>query len=550
MGAPPMGGPRYPGPRIGGPRPPQRAPEPSGFGGFMSMFGVPTAPSKPVASGSFFSSPQSSFFGSSTAPPPGRQPQQKGSFFGLPTNLPTESLTTDIFGIFNKETEPPKQAETVPQELTRLSEKEVSETADVKACFDPESDTKSGEANVMTEGPLTEATQTSKPIEEIHFYPDEVLSHEEPGLITEEPSYSGADKACTHPAEETKGLFDIPGRAPSALSFVSGAANGASSLASFFGSTPSTPPAIGSTPQPEGGLFSGFKGLSAGIFHEEKTDGKEEPLSASSVFGKKLSFPWHIGSEPPKTQSPPLGATAQLRVQGSSPSHADDGLGETEADKHSLDSDSTEGADPSDTDEPTDNSGTTGSMDKSPGSYETLAFQSEIPSDAMFLVENLDKTQSHITPPEEGKGNPSTDPRAAEPVDTPLTKDAIKSPVDSCRFGSSGNLSQVSSQLSSDPEVPHSAGPRAPLHRPQPASWEEEEEEDGHTIVSKSGSSKDLKQSIFTPPILLANHGSKKQISLLEHGSPPCSPVKVRWLKVINKVRVQLLEKHVRLIWP
>ena len=88
------------------------------FSGFMSgfkMFSGPTAPSKPATS-SFFSAQQSSFFKSSPCPAP--QPQQKGSFFNLPTNLPTESLKGDLFGIF-KGPEPPKQAETKASPTTK-----------------------------------------------------------------------------------------------------------------------------------------------------------------------------------------------------------------------------------------------------------------------------------------------------------------------------------------------------------------------------------------------------------------------------------------------
>ncbi|KAK6305971.1 hypothetical protein J4Q44_G00228960 [Coregonus suidteri] len=119
------------------------------------------------------------------------------------------------------------------------------------------------------------------------------------------------------------------------------------------------------------------------------------------------------------------------------------------------------------------------------------------------------------------------------------------SPVDSSRFGSSGNLSQASSQLSSDPEAPHPASPRPPLHSQQKASWEEEEEEEkGLKAVPEPGSNKDLKESIITPPKPLDNRGTEKQISFFEHGPPPCSPVRIRWLKVINRVRVQLLERR------
>uniref|UniRef100_A0A6Q2WWE8 Unc-13 homolog Ba (C. elegans) n=1 Tax=Esox lucius TaxID=8010 RepID=A0A6Q2WWE8_ESOLU len=339
-------------------------------------------------------------------------------------------------------------------------------------------------------------------------------------------------------------MSEIPNRAPSSFGFMSGAADGASSLGSFFSSTLSTPPATGMTPQPpqDGSFLSGFKGFSAGIFHEEKPAGKEEPFSAASTFGKKLGFSWQIGSEPQKPESPPPAVTSQPRIQDSRLSDADDGFGEPEADKQSPDSDSTEGADPSDTDDPTGASGETGSMDKSPGSNDTMTMQSGIPSEAMPPLECSDKPQSHLSPPEVGKETHSTDTNAAQPMDSLLIKDLTKSPVDSSRFGSSGNLSQVSSQLSSDPETSHGTGPRLQLHGNQPASWEEEEEEEKGLIVALETGSKDSKESIITPPKPLAKSGTQKQISISEHGPPLCSPIKVRWLKVINKVRVQLLE--------
>ncbi|XP_070992465.1 cell surface glycoprotein 1-like [Oncorhynchus clarkii lewisi] len=549
MGGPRMGGPRGPGPRMGGPRPQQRAPEPSGFGGFMSMFGAPAASNKQAASSGFFSSPQTSFFGSSPVPPPASgQAQQKSSFFALPTNLPTESLTSDLFGMFNKEQEPPKPLETLPQEPTGPSENEtVSGTGVVKDSCDPEKSALSGEADVTTEGGPTEDTQRPSEEEKEALSEGEV-THEEPGVVSREPDSSGVDKAGPPPAAEPKGMFDIPSLAPSTFGFMSGASDGASSLGSFFSSTPSTPPATAKTPQ-DGGLFSGFKGLSSGIFQEEKPARKEEPPSAASMFGKTLGFPWQSGPEPPKAESPPSVVTTQPRAQDARPADADDGFSDAEAD-----SDATEGADPSDTDEPTDTSGKTGSMDKSPGSSETLTMQSGIPSEAvslaMSLSEGSDKPKLHITPPEVGKDTlseppSSTEPNAAnvQPKDTLLMKDPTKSPVDSSRFGSSGNLSQASSQLSSEPEAPHPTSPHPPLHSQQKASWEEEEEEEkGLRAVPEPGSNKDLKESIITPPKPLDNRGTEKQISFCEHGPPPCSPVRVRWLKVINKVRVQLLE--------
>uniref|UniRef100_A0A3Q1FQ11 Protein unc-13 homolog B-like n=1 Tax=Acanthochromis polyacanthus TaxID=80966 RepID=A0A3Q1FQ11_9TELE len=84
------------------------------------------------------------------------------------------------------------------------------------------------------------------------------------------------------------------------------------------------------------------------------------------------------------------------------------------------------------------------------------------------------------------------------------------SPPDSSHFDSSGNLSPVSSQLSSEPEERrhpepcHPADARPPLHS-QPATWNEEEEEEEEAekelhALPEPGSNKDLKDSSVIPP--------------------------------------------------
>uniref|UniRef100_A0A667YG90 Unc-13 homolog Ba (C. elegans) n=1 Tax=Myripristis murdjan TaxID=586833 RepID=A0A667YG90_9TELE len=115
------------------------------------------------------------------------------------------------------------------------------------------------------------------------------------------------------------------------------------------------------------------------------------------------------------------------------------------------------------------------------------------------------------------------------------------SPADSSRYGSSGNLSQASFQLSSepeerlDPDTYHPTGPRPPLQGHQPA-WEEEEEEVEKELYPQPepGSKKDLKDSSVILP--------KPSLDKRDDGPPPCSPSRVRWLKAYNKVRIQLLE--------
>ncbi|KAM9393393.1 protein unc-13 homolog B-like [Pholidichthys leucotaenia] len=127
------------------------------------------------------------------------------------------------------------------------------------------------------------------------------------------------------------------------------------------------------------------------------------------------------------------------------------------------------------------------------------------------------------------------------------------SPPDSSHFDSSGNLSPASSRLSSEaeehqhPETCHPADPRPPLQS-QSSHWDEEEEVEKEVhALPEPGSSKDFKDSSVNipKPILDShNHKNETKICLLEDGTPLCSQSKVRWLKVYNKVRVQLHESQ------
>ncbi|XP_051278380.1 protein unc-13 homolog A-like isoform X5 [Dicentrarchus labrax] len=379
-------------------------------------------------------------------------------------------------------------------------------------------------------------------------FPETEVGDVEHAENLEGPGSAVSDKASPPPAPETKGIFEIPGLNASKLGFMSVASEGTSSIGSLFSSTTSSPATVPKTTQPQktdGGLFSGFKNLSAGIFQDEKPSGKEEPSSASSLFGMKLGSMFG-NSDPPKAESTPLVVTDQ--PQSHSPKPTDE-FCEPESEKPSPGSGETESADASDTDGPTETSKT--------GSCDTLAPQSGLPSHSVSLAEGLDKPQLKITSCEvDGSvvDTPETvhvDLDAEQPKDL-LTKEPAKSPPDSSRFDSSGNLSPASSQLSSEPEERRDpSGPRPPLNS-QPSTWDEEEEEEEEAEkelhpLPEPGSNKDLKDSsIILPKPILDNHDEKSQnkICFFEDGPPPCSPSKVRWLKAYNKVRVQLLESR------
>ncbi|XP_066507665.1 protein unc-13 homolog B-like [Hoplias malabaricus] len=130
------------------------------------------------------------------------------------------------------------------------------------------------------------------------------------------------------------------------------------------------------------------------------------------------------------------------------------------------------------------------------------------------------------------------------------------SPAESSRFGSSGNLSQASSPLSENgqesvacPELEesqhsfHSTGYRPPTNGHHPAnglsSWDEAVGVESCQETEKAVSSTLQKDSV--PQLEKKQEKSPKTFQ--EDGPPlPFSPSRLRWLKAINKVRVQLQE--------
>ena len=200
--------------------------------GFMSkMFSSPAAPSQPSMSG-FFSQAQSSFFKPS-APPPGPQPQQRTSLFGLPTSLPTslptESLKSDLFGMF-KTPEPPKPAEpkaaepksaTTPQPEAKMgiTSKDQSVEGDCHTTVpdsrspDKQVTSVSDSNQVVNKAPpqrtasvtsTTEVRPTEKPIPL-----DGDVIHEKPMLIRGEPENSATNESAPA-AEVAKGVPEPP----------------------------------------------------------------------------------------------------------------------------------------------------------------------------------------------------------------------------------------------------------------------------------------------------------------------------------------------------
>uniref|UniRef100_A0A3B4EF44 Unc-13 homolog B n=1 Tax=Pygocentrus nattereri TaxID=42514 RepID=A0A3B4EF44_PYGNA len=132
------------------------------------------------------------------------------------------------------------------------------------------------------------------------------------------------------------------------------------------------------------------------------------------------------------------------------------------------------------------------------------------------------------------------------------------SPADSSRFGSSGNLSQASSPLSENGQESvacseleesqhsfHNTGYRPTTNGHHPAnghtSWGEEEGLKSYQEAGRGVSNTLKKDSVPVPQVEKKPEKSGK--SFQDDGPPlPFSPSRVRWLKAINKVRVQLQE--------
>ncbi|KAG5272459.1 hypothetical protein AALO_G00165800 [Alosa alosa] len=128
----------------------------------------------------------------------------------------------------------------------------------------------------------------------------------------------------------------------------------------------------------------------------------------------------------------------------------------------------------------------------------------------------------------------------------------VSSPVDSSRFGSSGNLSQGSSQLSetgqesavgSELEESHHSyhsGYRLNSNGHLPTNGHSHwGEDDGMKPPSLVGS---LKRDVISP----LERKSEKSLKCFQDEGPPLpfTPSRLRWLKAVNKVRVQLQEGH------
>lgn len=129
------------------------------------------------------------------------------------------------------------------------------------------------------------------------------------------------------------------------------------------------------------------------------------------------------------------------------------------------------------------------------------------------------------------------------------------SPVESSRFGSSGNLSQTSSQLSETGQSTGGSELEESFHSYHSTGFHPstngQPRTNGHLSTNEHSivSGKELRASTDDKQNLKSTNSSEKTSSkhlrFQDDGPPlPFSPSRVRWLKAINKVRVQLRENR------
>ncbi|KAK3513962.1 hypothetical protein QTP70_000163 [Hemibagrus guttatus] len=534
-----------------GPHKTSRSPEPSTFSGFMSMFSGPSASSKPATS-SFFTSPQPSFFKLQPTGGTRTQQQQKTSFFNLPTNLSaglsTETLTGDLFGLLKSKdvSRPEVTRSTVETSKLKTEDHEGATNINKPSSFGKESgkDREPGAVALGQEQVKVCERSDIETVEEAGSGDVEItempinFNESEEGAMKEESSVAltslfPTDKIITQekpPSSPTaKIMFDLPAlSAPSFGGLLSGAAETAKPFSSLFGSSSETK--LPQQPSDSGSLFASLKGFSAGLFQEEKSAVlNEEPISTPSIFGKKLGFPLQ---SPAAYQTPSTVITTQVENRTD--------IRESDIEILSLASDVTESQDSSDTEGPSDTlSDKQQSFDSSPESLlavkQDMSKPGEENEDDPFLTQkDWDATDHALGQLPESPLKKEHSRRLNNHTETCKPQHQTKmNPADRSRFGSSGNLSQASSQFSSEPEErsdPESQI-RSPVStRPRLSSQEVEK---GERESRTSGQEK-RKENVL--PV--------QAESSFKIDSPPLASSRLRWLKAINKVRVHLHQDH------
>ncbi|XP_030291720.1 uncharacterized protein unc13bb isoform X4 [Sparus aurata] len=475
-----------------------------GIGG--SLFGSMGQPSKPPEP-----------MPAEPKPTPGTTPHPQSKIESVPPKVSSSGTPTSTKNIVDS---------TVPENNQEQLSSRTSGSAVASEADCPETSAVTGASVNTTVDPTHQVDNTEKSAVE-----GEII-HEKPMIIKGDPESKESDKSVQADIQEAHANIAPPvnqlpnnaenPQAKSLFGFISTQSDAGKSLGSLF--SPAIPSGTLSMPQNEGGsgLFSGLKTLSGGLFQEEKpVAGKQEPAT-TSLFGSKISFPWQ--AEPPKPQPVPV-VTSQPETNNptSDQTHI--------VQKVTSDAQKSESV---------------GSTDATTNPQICISTPEVDPS-------------ASLTPKEKERlvaTDPSSGPTSGVELDNQSKKDLLnaKSPVESSRFGSSGNLSQASSQLSETGQEStggseleesfhsyHSTGFHPSSngqHRTNGQLSINGHSTGGEEEINRlSPEGKDLKND--TP----AERGSSKLQRFHDDGPPlPFSPSRVRWLKAINKVRVQLRE--------
>ncbi|KAL4623198.1 hypothetical protein GN956_G19090 [Arapaima gigas] len=345
-----------------------------------------------------------------------------------------------------------------------------------------------------------------------------------------------------------KSVFNISGLSAPTFGFMSGARDSGKTFGSLF-SSPPTIPKVPLVSVAEEGLLSGLKSFSAGLFQEGKPATLKEESSAASVIGSKPGFPWQT----PETQKAEINLNVACEAKtNENPVTVDDTISDTQLNKITGASDEGKNAESSDIDESMSSKGRH-ILDNTQECSETHMQDSFISPEPQFLSNSTDDPQVCVSqpepPPQDKKEKDSELLSGSDPTAELLKKHVSKSPVDSSHFGSSGNLSQTSSQLCSDPEERFNQDPPQVFHSSsshcvfkRKTTLNEEEKNELQSPLDLDQTPVIDKISGIQGPKTLEKRPEKTCSSILDVGPPPISPSRLHWLKAINKVRVQLQE--------
>lgn len=238
-----------------------------------------------------------------------------GSFFGGigKTSKPSELIHVESKPVPSPSVQPQTKNESlVPTSSLSSTDKDTNKSLESQEPNDQEQpNIQKNNSTVVSSELSSETSLSSSTCDPMKDDPEKEKSSVEQEMS--DVKHSGFKESDTNAAQkahipEDPSARPEPPQAKSVFGFISTPTNAGKALGSLFSPTLSSVPL--SMPQSEGGggLFSGLKSFSGGLFREEKpVTGNQEPPT-TSLFGTQISFPWQ--TEPQKTQTSPV-VTAQ-----------------------------------------------------------------------------------------------------------------------------------------------------------------------------------------------------------------------------------------------